>query len=68
MNGKEGVEYIYSRILLRMKYAPCSNMDGPRDIHISEARQTEKDKQRISFTCGISKKDINEFIYKTEID
>ena len=32
----------------------CSNMDGPRDIILSEENQKEKDKHHmISLTCGI---------------
>ena len=49
-----------------MKYATCSNMDGPRDFHISEASQTEKDKYHVTLLiCGIEKKNgENELIYK----
>ena len=43
-------------------------MDGPRNHH-TKLSQTLKDKHHmISLTCGISEKDTNEFIYKTEID
>ena len=39
------------------------------DLDIIILSQTEKDKYRmISLTCGISKNDTNELIYKTEID
>ena len=38
-------------------------------IILSEISQTEKDKyHKISPTCGIWKKDTNEFIYKVEIN
>ena len=38
-------------------------------VILSEVSHTEKDKYHIiSLTCGILKYDINELIYKTEID
>ena len=44
-------------------------MDGPRDYHISEVSQTEKDKYHmISLICGILKNDTNELIYIREIE
>ena len=48
---------------------PFAATDGPRDYHIlSDASQTEKDKYMILLKCGIFKNDVNELIYKTEID
>ena len=71
--GKQDVVHIHSRIQLSHKKegnnAICSNMDGPRDYHISEVSQKEKDKYHVlPLICEIKKKDINELIYKTEID
>ena len=45
-------------------------MDGPRDyLTQSEVSQKEKDKYHmISLICGIKRKDINELIYKTDIN
>ena len=46
-----------------------SNLDGPGDYHTKWSKSEEKDKYRmISLMCGIFKSDINEHIYKTEID
>ena len=45
----------------------ATRMD-PGIIILSEASQTEKDKYMISLKCGIFKNDINELIYKTDID
>ena len=43
-------------------------MNGPRDYH-TKWSQTEKDEYHmISLICGIEKNDINELIYKIEID
>ena len=55
---KEDVVHVYNGILLSHKkeqnFAICSNTDGPRDDHISEVSQTEKDEYHmISLTCGI---------------
>ena len=55
---KEGVVHVYDGILLSHKKeqnnAICSNVDGPRDYHIREASQTQKDKYHmISLICGI---------------
>ena len=48
--------------------AICSNTDGPRDYH-TKWNKSGKDKHyMISLICGISKKDTNELIYKTEIN
>ena len=52
-----------------MEQRLLQQQDGPRDYHIlSDASQTEKDKYMILLKCGIFKNDINELIYKTEID
>ena len=56
--GKEDVVHIYSGVLLSHKKeqnnAICSNMDGPRDCHMSEVSQTQKGKYYvITLTCGI---------------
>ena len=52
------VVHIYNGILLSHKKeqnnAICSDMDGPRDGHMSEVSQTEKDKYHmILLICGI---------------
>ena len=65
--------HIYNVILLSHKKqqnnAICSNMDGPRDIILSEVSQTEKDKYHmISLICGIEKKSASELIYKTKME
>ena len=38
--------------LIRMKYAICSNMDGPRDYHTKQSK-SEKDKYHASLTLEI---------------
>ena len=44
-------------------------MDGPRDYHIGEASQTQKDKCRMIITSTWDLKyDTNELIHKTETD
>ena len=55
---KEDVVHIYNGILLSLKKewnnATVSNMHGPRNYHISEVSQTEKDKYHMrTLTCGI---------------
>ena len=67
---KEDVVHMYNVLLLSHKKewnnAIWSNMDGPKDYH-TKWTKTEKDKYHmISLTCGISKGDRNEVIYKTE--
>ena len=66
--------YIYNGILLshikKWSNAICSNMDGPRDYHI---KWSKSDRERqisydITYMWNLKKHDINEFIYKTEID
>ena len=42
-------------------------MDGPGDGHIKWSK-SEKDKYMISLIYGTLKNDINELIYKTEVD
>ena len=43
-------------------------MDGPEDYHISEVRETEKDKYHmISHVWNLKKNDTKELNYKTEI-
>ena len=45
---KENVVHIYNGILRshfkKRKNAICSHMDGPRDCHMNEVSQTEKEK------------------------
>ena len=55
---KEYVVHIYNGIVLSHKKeqnnAICSNMDGPRDCHIDEVSQSEKEKYHmISLIYGI---------------
>ena len=72
---KENVVHIYNGLLLNHRKernnAICSNMDGPRDYldYLSKVSQTEKDKIPYDITYMWNLKyDINELIYKTEID
>ena len=44
-------------------------MDGPRSIILSEVSQSVRDEYHmISLTCGILKKDTNEFVCRIETD
>ena len=48
--------------------AICSNMDGHKDYHTNWSK-SDKDKHfMLSLIYGISKKDTNELICRTEID
>ena len=63
------MEY-YSAIKKEWNNAICSNIDGPGDYHTKwsksdRERQTSHD---IAYMWNLKKSDINELIYKTEID
>ena len=64
--------HIHNGILLSHKKvwnnAICSNMDGPRDYQIKWSKSDKDKYHMISLICGNLKNDINELIYKTEID
>ena len=60
------MEY-YSAIKQKWNHAICSNMDGFRDYY-TKWNKSEKDKYHdIAYMWNL-KIDINELIYKTEID
>ena len=69
MQKKEEV-HIYNGILLSHKKNEimlfCSNMDRPRNYHTKWSK-SEKDKCDITYMWNL-KNDINELIYKAEID
>ena len=71
--GREDVVQIYSRILLshyNNEIMPfVATWMDLEVIILIEVRQKEKDNCHIiALTCGISKDDTNELIYKTETD
>ena len=53
-----------------MKYAICSNMDGPRDCHTewSKSYREREISHDIPYMWNLKRNDINELIYKTETD
>ena len=70
---KEDVVYIYNGILVSHKKewnnAICSNMDVPRDYH-TKCSKSDRERQisyGITFMWNL-KNDMNELIYKIEID
>ena len=65
--------YIYNGILLSLKKewnnAICSNMDGPRDCHTEWSKSGRGEILcDIPFMQKLKTNDINELIYKTELD
>ena len=60
--NREDVVYMHNRIWKEWKKVIFSNVDGPKDYHVSEMRKTDI----ISLMGRIWKNDTNEPVYKTE--
>ena len=66
---KEDVVHIYNGILLSHKKERNRDVDGPRDCHMSEVSQKEKNKYCIlTHICGIQKNGTDEPVCKAGIE